>query len=206
MKIYDVEGFPNPARIRMALAEKGALDKVQFIPVNVMASEHRSPEYRVKNPDACVPLLELADGNFISQCTAITEYIDGTFPGESLCGNTPFERAVIHMMNRRMEAGLLDAVGDYFHNATPGLGPELEAEQNPRWGLIRKRKAIETMEYLDEVLKKSDYVAGDRFSMADITAYAGLAFADFAQIEIPDRLKKLAAWRRMIASRASVAS
>ena len=84
MKIYDYEGFPNPARVRIALAEKGATDKVQFVHVDVMKGEHRLPDFLSKNPSASVPCLELDDGTFISECTAITEFIDHNFPGISL--------------------------------------------------------------------------------------------------------------------------
>ncbi|MEX0350778.1 MAG: glutathione S-transferase [Paracoccaceae bacterium] len=206
MKIYDVEGFPNPARVRIALAEKGATDKVEFIPVDVMNGEHRSDAFRQKNPDAAVPLLELEDGTCLSQCTAITEYIDASFDGASLCGETAKDRAVVHMMNRRAENGLLDAVGDYFHHATPGLGPDLETYQNAEWGSRRKDIALATMRYLDGVLGENDYLAGDSFSMADITAFAGLAFADFAKVDIPAELGHLRAWRDRVASRPSIAA
>ena len=70
MKFYDAEGFPNPARVRIALAEKGATDNIEFIPVDVMGGEHRTDAFKAKNPDAVVPCLELADGSHISQCTA----------------------------------------------------------------------------------------------------------------------------------------
>ncbi len=133
MKVYETEGFPNPARIRIALAEKGATEIAEFIAVDVMAGEHRSEAFKAKNPDATVPCVELEDGTFLSQCTAITEYIDGTFEGPSLIGDTPTQRAKTHMMNLRAESGLLDAVGAYFHHATPGLGPDLETDQNPQW-------------------------------------------------------------------------
>ncbi|GAB5467622.1 MAG: glutathione S-transferase [Rhodospirillales bacterium] len=205
MKIHDLEGLPNPARVRIALAEKGASDKVAFVPVDVMGGEHRSEAFKQKNPDASVPCLELEDGTYISQCTAITEYLDGALEGPSLCGETAKERAVIHMMNRRAEAGLMDAVGAYFHHATPGLGPDLETDQNPAWGLKQRAVAEQTMTYLDGVLAKNRYLAGDRFSMADITAFAGLAFADFAKVEIPETLSHLKAWRQQVAARPSIA-
>ena len=103
MKIFDIEGFPNPARVRIALAEKGATDKVEFVSVDVMNWEHRTDAFKAMNPDASVPCAELDDGTHLSQVTAITEYIDGTFEGPSLFGKTPKDRAVIHMMNRRAE-------------------------------------------------------------------------------------------------------
>lgn len=209
MKIYDIENFPNPARIRIALAEKGVADKVEFVAVDVMNGEHRSDAFVAKNPDASVPAMELDCGTVLSHCTAITEYIDAEYenlPGQaSLTGDTSKERAVIHMMNRRAEANLLDAVGAYFHFATPGLGPNLEPYQNESWGNRQKDNAIGTMKYLDGVLGKNDYLAGKNFSMADITAFAGLAFADFANIDIPLEFSNLTAWRSKVAARPSVA-
>ncbi|ARE83088.1 glutathione S-transferase-like protein [Roseovarius sp. TM1035] len=207
MKIYDVEGFPNPARVRIALAEKGAFENVSFIPVDVMGGEHRTEAFKKINPDAAVPCLELDDGTRISQCNAIIEYIDGEFEnGPSLTGENHRERAVISMMNIRAETGLLNAVGNYFHHATPGLGPKLEVYQNKDWGLKQRDVATNTMAYLDEVLSKNAYVAGDKFSMADITVFAGLAFADFAKIEIPANLTNLAAWRKKMNARPSIAA
>ena len=206
MKIYDVEGFPNPARVRIALAEKGAIDQVDFIPVDVMGGEHRSAAFKAKNPDAVVPCLELEDGSHIGQCNAITEYIDATFDGPSLTGTTPKERARISMMNSRAENGLLNAVSTYFHHATPGLGPDLETYQCAEWGNKQKEVAGKTMAYLNDVLAENDYLAGEAFSMADITAFAGLAFADFANVEIPTNLEHLQAWRAKVAARPSVAA
>ncbi|MBT4235407.1 MAG: glutathione S-transferase [Marinovum sp.] len=206
MKIFDIEGFPNPARVRIALAEKGATDKVEFVSVDVMNGEHRTDAFKAINPDASVPCAQLDDGTYISQVTAITEYIDGTFEGTSLFGKTPKDRAVIHMMNRRAENGLVDAVGAYFHFATDGLGPELETYQNSDWGLRQREVATQTMAYLDRVLSTSDFLAGDQFSMADITAFAGLAFTDFAKVDISENLHNLIKWRAQMAQRPSIAA
>lgn len=109
------------------------------------------------------------------------------------------------MMNLRAEGGLLDAVGDYFHHATPGLGPDLETNPCTHWGNRRKQVASNTMSYLDGVLAENGYLAGDAFSVADITAFAGLAFADFAKVEIPQTLANLTAWRAKVAARPSIA-
>ncbi|MEM7281437.1 MAG: glutathione S-transferase, partial [Pseudomonadota bacterium] len=123
MKIYDLEGFPNPTRVRIALAEKQATDQIEFVNVDVANGEHRTETFRQKNPSATIPVLELEDGTTISECTAITEYLDHALDGISLTGKNAKQRGVVHMMNRRAEANLLDAVGGYFHHATPGLGP-----------------------------------------------------------------------------------
>ena len=204
MKVYDVEGFPNPARVRIALAEKGQTDAVEFVSVDVMGGEHRTEAFKAKNPSAAVPVLELEDGTMISECTAITEYIDGAFAGTPLTGQSTKERAVVHMMNRRAEADVLDAVGSYFHHATAGLGPDLEVYQNQDRGLKQRDRAQEGMRYFDDVLRDNPYVAGETYSMADITLFAGLAFADFAQVEIPDHCTHLNAWRDRISAREAI--
>lgn len=139
MKVYDFAAFPNPARVRIALHEKGLTDEVEFVNVDLPNGEHRMPEFAAKNPSASVPVLELDCGTHISECTAITEYIDQAFEGPSLTGNTPKQRAIVHTMQRRAEQYMMDSVGDYFHFATVGLGPELENYQNSDWATIRKR-------------------------------------------------------------------
>lgn len=205
MKIHDFKGFPNPARVRIALAEKGLTERVQFVTVDVPNGEHRTAAFMAKNPSAAVPVLELEDGTFIAECTAITEYLDHLTGEPTLTGRTAKERALVHMMQRRAEVGLLDAVGTYFHHATAGLGPKIETYQNKEWGEKNRERALAGMRYLDGVLSRQSHLAGDQFSMADITAFAGLAFADFAKIAVPSDLASLAAWRRRVAARPSVA-
>ncbi len=206
MKIYDFEGFPNPARVRIALAEKGLTGRVQFVTVDVPGGEHKTPAFMAKNPAAAVPVLELDDGTTIAECTAITEYLDHLTGEPALTGRTARERAVIHMMQRRSEAGLLDAVATYFHHATPGLGPNIETYQCAEWGNHQKGRAVQGMTYLDSVLANQPYVAGDNFSIADITAFVGLVFADIAKIDIPVACGNLKAWRAKVAARPSIAS
>lgn len=205
MKVYEFNGFPNPARVRIALAEKGLTNKVEFVSVDVPNGEHRKPEFLAKNPSGAVPVLELDDGTTIAECTAITEYLDHLFGETTLTGRTPQERAVIHMMQRRAEADLLDALTNYFHHATPGLGPDLETNQFADWGKHQLKKAIAGMHYLNGVLAKTPYLAGEQFSMADITAFAGLSFANFAKIEVPAECGHLKAWHERISQRPSVA-
>jgi glutathione S-transferase len=204
LKIYDYKGFPNPTRARIALAEKGLLDEVEFVSIDVPNGEHRLPTFREKNPSATVPVLELEDGTCISECTAITEYVDHLVGEPVLTGRSAKERAVIHMMQRRAEAGLLDAAATFFHHATPGLGPRIEDYQNREWGEKNRERAIAGMRYLDQTLAAQPFLAGDRFTMVDITAFAGLAYAGFGKIEVPAGLDRLTTWRERVASRASV--
>ncbi|MBY0226826.1 MAG: glutathione S-transferase [Hyphomicrobium sp.] len=206
MKVYEFKGFPNPQRVRIALAEKGLMGRVDFIHVDVPKGEQRKPEFLKKNPAGAVPVLELDDGTTIAECTAITEYVDGLVGPRTLTGETPVERATIHMMQRRAEAWVLDAVGAYFHNATAGLGPQLEKDQNPQWGEKQRERALEGMRYFDEVLSTKPFVAGQTFTMADITLLAGLGFARFAGIEVSPNYQNLLTWEARVAARPSVAA
>jgi glutathione S-transferase len=210
MKIHDIPGFPNPLRVRIALAEKGLTDQVEFVKVDLPGAEHRDAAFLAKNPTGTVPVLELDDGLFISECTAITEYIDNLDGQPTLTGVTPRQKAVIHMMQKRAESELIDPIGDYFHHATPGLGATLEAHKSPDWtgredwGRRRRVKAEAGMRYFDGVLRGQPYVAGDQFSMADITVLCGLVFAGFAQIPVPAECTALIDWRGRVEQRPSV--
>lgn len=205
MKIYEFKGFPNPARVRIALAEKGLFDDVEFVQVDVTAGEHQTPEFLAKNPSAAVPVLELEDGTCISESTAITEYLDQVTGDPDLTGNTPKDRAVISMMQRKVEAGLLDAIGHYFHVGTDGLGPDVEGYRNDAWGARQKENAVKTMHWMDGILAKQPFLAGDQFTVADITAMAGFAFADFVALDIPDSCAHLLGWRARVSARPSAA-
>jgi glutathione S-transferase len=210
MKIHDRPGFPNPARIRIVLAAKGLDAQVEFIPVDLIAAEHKQPAFLARNPAGVVPVLELDDGTLISESTAITEYLDNLDGHPVLTGSTPLEKAVIHMMQRRAEAFVLDPVGLYFHHATPGLGTALQAYKSPQWegredmGRREGTKVLEGYRYFDGLLARQDFLAGDRFSMADITLFAGLMFADAAGLPVPEGHGALRAWRRRVEAQPSV--
>lgn len=210
MKIYDIPGFPNPARIRIVLAEKGLDSQIEFVKVDLFAAEHKQSAFLAINPTGTVPVLELDDGTFISESVAITEYLDNLDGNPTLTGKTPKEKAVIHMMQKRADDQLIDAVGIYFHHATPGLGARLEAYKSPEWahrkewGERHHEKFMRGMKYFDGVLEAHPYVAGDDFSMADITVYAALMHAGAAGIAIPDDCSALSAWQAKISERPSV--
>jgi glutathione S-transferase len=204
MKVYEYKAFPNPWRVRMALAEKDLTDRVEFVQVDLPNGAHKQPEFLAKNPVGAVPLLELDDGTYIAECTAITEYFDHLTGEPTLTGTSAQERAVIHMMQRRVEANLLDAIAHYFHHATSGLG--FEAYQIPAWGEKQKEQALATIEGLNQLLANQSYIAGDRFSVADITAAAGFAFGGFCGIAIPETATHLKIWHERIMQRPSFAA
>jgi len=210
MKIFDIPGFPNPLRIRIVLAEKGLGADIEFIKIDLPAAEHKQPAFLAINPLGTVPVLQIDDGTYISECTAITEYLDNLDGNPILTGKTPKEKALIHMMQKRAESELADPVGFYFHHATPGLGEGLQPYKSPEWegriewGNRQRDKAVNGMKYFDQVLRTQPYIAGEAFSMADITVLAGLIFAGFASIAIPEECTALTAWQAKVQERPSV--
>jgi glutathione S-transferase len=204
MKFFDSFGLPNPDRVRIALAEKGVLNQVEIIQVHLWKGEHRTAAFRAKNPSVTVPLLELDNGVALSETTAITEYIDHAFDGTALTGRGAEERAVVHMMQRRGEQKIVDAIGAYFHHATSGFGPDIELNQNKPWGEAHLQKTLDGMAYFDDVLRTQPFIAGANFLMADITVFTGLNFAEtYPRVMVPKALTALAEWRARIATRPS---
>lgn len=201
MKIYEYQAFPNPRRVRMFLAEKG-IDGITFEQVNVPEGEHRTDAFKAKNPSATVPLLELDDGAYIGETTAISRYFETVHPEPALMGRTPKEQAAVDMWQRRVEDGLMNAVGAYFHHATPGLGA-LESYQNKEWGEKNRDRALATMRWLDQELADRQFIAGERFSIADITALCGIDYARFCEIGIPAAYTNLQRWYDQVSSRPS---
>jgi len=204
MRLYDRQGTPNAARIRIVLAEKGLDDAVEFATVDLIAAEQKQPAFLKMNPIGKTPVLVLDDGLCISESTAITEYLDNLDGNPTLTGRTPREKALIHMMQRRVEMMLLETVDDYFHYATPGLGPVLKPWRMPDWAGARdwaERRgamAVANLPYFDEMLRERPFLAGEHFSMADISLFAGLAFAKAAGLPIAPELTALAQWRARV--------
>lgn len=210
MKLHDREGTPNAARIRIVLTEKGLEEQVELVSIDLIAAEQKQPRFLKMNPIGKTPVLELDDGLYISECTAITEYLDNLDGNPTLTGRTPREKALIHMMQRRVEIMLLEAVDDYFHYGTPGLGPALRPWRMPdwsgakEWGQRRGAQALANLPYFDEVLRERAFIAGDSFSMADISLWAGLAFARGAGLPDAPELTTLAAWQQRVSELPSV--
>lgn len=204
MKVYDWFDGPYPARVRVAIAEKQMRSQVEFVSVDLWGGEHKTPAFLAKNYSGTLPVLELADGTLIAECTAITEYLDNLDGTPVLTGTTAREKGLIHMMSKRAELEVLDAISVYFHHATAGLGPHVELYQNPEWGLRQRDKALRGMRYFDGILGQQPFVTGHYFSMADITLIGGLIFADLVKVAIPDECDALRAWWVQMQERPSV--
>jgi glutathione S-transferase len=210
MKIYDRAGFPNPSRIRIVVAEKGLESQIEFVSVDLIGAAHKQPPFLAMNPAGKIPVLALEDGTLLSESTAITTYLDTLDGLPVLTGRAPLEKALILMMQNRAETELLEAVDSYFHYATTGLGAAMQPYTSPdwagreEWGQRQGARAIRGGRYFDEVLKTRPYVAGDHFSMADITVFAALAFADAAGLQVLEGCEALATWKAKVSERPSV--
>jgi glutathione S-transferase len=204
LTIHDSPIGPYPARVRIALAEKSLQSRVRFEYVSLRKGEHKTAAFRAKTYSGTLPVLELEDGTCIAESTAITEYLDALDGKPTLTGATPREKGLIHMMSKRAELELLDAISVYFHHATPGLGPDVEIYQNPEWGLRQRDKALAGMRYFNGVLEGQAFVAGEAFSMADITVIGGLLFADIVKLALPEDCAALSAWWAIQQERPSV--
>lgn len=194
LTIYDWHTGPYPARVRIALAERGLRAQARFVPVNLWKGEHKTAEFRAKNYSGTLPVLELDDDTLITECTAITEYLDTLDGTPQLTGKTPRDKGIIHMMSRRAEIEVLEALSLCFHHATPGFGPHVEVYQNQDWGLYQRDKAISGMRYIDGALQDQTFVAGSDFSMADIALAGGMIFATPLAVPVPEECRALLSW------------
>ena len=203
MKLFDGGRAPNPRRVRVFLAEKGI--DVPLEPVDMGAFGHKSPEIAAKNPLMRLPILELDDGTVISETIAICRYLEELHPEPALFGTTPLERAMVEMWQRRVELHFLMAAAQAFRHTHPAM-KEWEVPQVAEWGEANRPKAIEFMQLLDKELGEREFIAGDRFSVADITAVIGADFTKPARIEIPAELGNFERWYGAMRARPSYAA
>jgi len=203
LKIIEDGRAPNPRRVRIFLAEKGI--DVPFEQLDIMGLEHKTAERSAQNPFQRVPVLVLDDGNVISESIAICRYFEETQPEPALFGTTPVAKATIEMWNRRMELNFLFHIAQHLRHLNPKMA-ELEVPQVPEWGRANKDKALTTLTILDEALSDRQFVAGDRFSVADITTLVGIDFMKPARIERPEGLANVARWYGEVSARPSAAA
>lgn len=203
MKIYDGGRAPNPRRVQIFLKEKGLELEIQQLDLNAL--EHRSPAMLAKNPTATVPFLELDDGTVLSETIAICRYIEALNPEPNLFGSTPLECAQIEMWNRRVEFGFFMRVAQSFRHLHPGAAV-LEGDQIEAWGLKNQKLAVEYLQILDTQLAQHQFIAGERFSVADITTIVAAQFCKPARVKIPEEgLANFKRWMDEIAARPSMA-
>jgi glutathione S-transferase len=199
MKIHEFTQAPNPRRVRVFLAEKGI--QVPLEQVNLGTADNRKPEFLEKNPMGGVPVLELDDGTFIAESVAICRYFEDLHPEPNLMGKDAKEKAVIEMWNRRMEFEVLQMTAGSFRNTSDFFKGRIP--QVAEYGAICKNAAVKRLEWLDGELANRKFIAGDRYTIADITAMIGIDFGRTTGIKIQENQKNLARWHAEVSSRPS---
>ena len=203
MKLLSAHRAPNPRRVLMFIAEK-SITGIAVSNVDLNAGGHRTPEFLAKSPLAKVPALELDDGRVLTETRAICTYLEGLHPEPNLMGVDATERAFIEMADRRVELTLMLQIANAIRHTHPGL-VALEQPQFQDFGKSQAEKMVATASVFDQLLQQQEWMAGDRFTIADITAFCGLEFArglmKFAPADAG--LHALQAWRDKVNARES---
>jgi glutathione S-transferase len=192
--------------VRIFLAEKGV--DIETEQVDLGAGEQFSDDFRKVNPDCVVPALVLDDGTCLSEAIAICQYLEELYPEPALFGVTPEERALVSMWNAKIEQQGLWAVADALRNYAKGFrgkavsGPD-NYEQIPELAERGRQRAAKFFHRLDEQLADHRFIAGDNFSVADITALAFVDFARWVKLELPADADQLRRWHAEVSGRAS---
>jgi glutathione S-transferase len=200
MKLYDGGRAPNPRRVKVFLAEKGISVPVEQVDLGKMA--HKSPQYTAINPLQRVPALELDDGTVISESIAICRYFERLHPEPPLFGADAKDMALVEMWERRLEFHLLGPISHIFRNSHPAM-KEMEVPQVPAWADANKPRVMDFLTLLDRELKARRYIAGDRYTVADITGMIAVDFMKPAKLSAPETLTNLKRWHNEVSARPS---
>jgi glutathione S-transferase len=200
MKILQTRTAPNPRRVRIFLAEKGI--EVPYEELDLVKGELKTPEFTQLNWFQRVPVLVLDDGTAIAETIAICRYFEETQPEPALFGKGALGRATVEMWNRRMELGLLLSVAQAFRHLHPAMA-QLEVPQVAAWGEANKPKAMDIIGFMDGELASRRFIAGDEYSVADITALVAVDFMKPARIQRPADLANLERWYQEVSARPS---
>ncbi len=199
VRIVESPTAPNPRRLRIFLAEKGV--EVPRESVDIMAGEHQTEEYVAWAGQATVPAVELADGTVITETVAICRYVEALYPDPPLFGANPLEAATVEMWQRRVELGLMQHVAAIVRHSNPKMA--VLEEQVPQWGEANRPRLHRALRSLDRRLQESPFVAGENYSIADITAQVAVDFMRVAREKAPEDCAALLAWREKVAARTS---
>lgn len=199
MKIYETRTAPNPRRVRVFLAEKGI--DVEYVQLDLQKGENISAEMLKKNPSGKVPVLELDDGTCIAETMAICRYFEALHPEPALMGKTPLEQAQIESWQRLVEFNFLVPVGMCFQHSTGYFRDRMTPV--PEFGKVSGEMALGFLDKLEQRLGESTYVAGDQFSVADITLLCAIDFGRVVKLRLQDQHVHLKRWYEMVAARPS---
>ena len=202
MKLYDFPNAPNPKRVKIFANEKGI--ELELVACDMRKGEHKSPEFLKKNPSGKIPVLELEDGRCISESVAICRYLEAIFPEPNLFGASPFELGNIEARNRQIEFEMWREIGISWVNG-PIVAQLGLVKQIPEAKAASDVAARNYFERLDREFAQNAYVAGDRFTIADITLYTAIEFAStMVDLKPESSLENLNAWYQSVGARPSV--
>ena len=200
MKIYNHPLAPNPRRVRVFVAEKGL--KIPYEDIDLLNDQQHTPEFLAKNPAGSVPVLELDDGSHLAESVAICRYLEGLHPEPNLFGKDNREQAFVEQWNRRMELNFFAPLGAAFQHTSPMFAQRLK--QIPEYGAAQLARAEAQMEWIDRQLEDREFMAGSRYTIADITALVatdlGVAMAG---LKLNPACKNFVRWHQTVSSRPS---
>lgn len=199
MKIYDTHTAPTPRRVRIFLAEKNI--PMEYVQIDLQKGENLSPEMRLKNPIGKVPVLELDNGTCIGESVAICRYFEALQPEPALMGSTPLQQAQIEMWQRQVEFGLFMQIGMCFQHSTGYFKDRMTPI--PEYGAEAGKIASKYLNVLEKQLTNNEFIAGESFSIADITALCAIDFGRVVKVKIDEKHTQLQRWYQSVSARPS---
>lgn len=202
LKLYDYPGAPNPRRVKICAAEKGI--ELELVHCDILNGAQRTPEFMEKNASSKIPVLELPDGRCIPESVSICRYLETIEPEPNLFGYNPYERSTIDARERQIELEYWREIGVSWVNG-PVIAKLGRIEQIPDAKRVSDAKVRAYFHRLDVELSRTEYIAGDRFTIADITLVIATDFAaDLVELAPPAELANLMRWWKSVSTRPSV--
>jgi glutathione S-transferase len=174
LKLYSSKLAPSPLKVVIFLKEKGILDQVEIVNLDLGKLEHKTPEYKAIAPNSRVPALQLDDGTIILETTAICRYLEALYPEPNLFGESPIEIASIEMWYSRVTYELMVPLMHGFRHTHPHMS-QME-NQNQEYGLAQRELAVKSLDTYNNIIASREYIAGERFTYADIQMVTSLQF------------------------------
>lgn len=203
LRLYENRRAPNPRRVGIFLAEKGV--EIERVEIDIMGGEHFQKGHTARAGNHHVPVLELSDGTCLSETVAICRYLEALYPEPNLMGADPLEAATVEMWQRRMEFSVLMPIAFVARHTIPAM-QALEHVQVPEWGEANKPRMAAGLRDASSRLEGAAFIAGDRFTIADITAWVALDFMRVLRAPLPDGCDALAEWHKRMHTRPSAAA
>jgi glutathione S-transferase len=209
MRLFDFPRAPNPRRVRIFIAEKGI--DIPMIQVNLFRMEQLSPEFRAINPGCTVPVLETDEGIYLTECIAICRYLERSYPEPGLFGSGALAEALVLMWNNISENEGMTAVAEILRNLSPGFkhrvfpGPQ-DIEQIPELVERGRHRAEQFFDRVEGRLATNEYLAGEGFSIADITLLTVVDFATWVDLDATVSRPALGRWYQQVSARPTAAA